>query len=415
MPAHLDVPAIRRRFPGLARQVHGRPAVFADGPAGSQVPQSVADAVLRQLLHDNANHGGPFATSRATDAMVDSARAAFADWYGGAADEIVFGANMTTLTFQLARALARRWRPGDEILVTDSDHDANVTPWVRAARETGAVVHRVDVRGDGTLDPDDYARKLSPRTVLVAFGATSNLTGTMHPVAAMAAAARAHGAATYIDAVHHAAHARIDVAAWGCDFAVSSAYKFFGPHVGILWGRAALLRDLEADKVRPAPDSGPGKWEPGTANFEGIAGARAAVDYVAQLGRDVGCAGDRRACLDAAFAAIGAHERQLCARLLAGLLAIPGLRVVGIADPARIADRVATVSFVHPHHPPRELCHALAEQGIFAWAGNSYALPLTQALGLEPDGVLRLGFLHYHTLDEVDVVVAALRRLLACA
>ncbi len=413
----LDVAAVRRQFPGLRRRVLGQPALFLDGPAGSQVPQGVADAVANYLLHDNANHGGPFATSRATDAMVDAARAAFADRVGGTAraEEIVFGPNMTTLTFHLSRALARTWQRGDEVIVTDSDHDANVTPWVLAARDAGATVHRVPVQADGTLDLPAYEQLLSPRTRLVAVGAASNLTGTIHDVASVTAAAHRHGALVFVDAVHFAAHCRMDVAAWGCDFAVCSAYKFFGPHLGILWGRAALLEGLEAYKVRPSAAHGPEKWQTGTACFEGIAGGLAAVDYLAQLGRGPDNAGHRRAQLDAAFAAIGSHEQSLCARLLDALSRNDDVRIVGITAPGQRHRRCATVSLVPHHIAPDAVSTGLAARGIFTWAGNSYALALSTSLRLEPQGVLRVGLLHYHTAAEVDRFAAALAPLVACA
>ncbi|MFY9341754.1 MAG: cysteine desulfurase-like protein [Planctomycetota bacterium] len=407
--------ALRRQFPGLLRTANGRPAVFFDGPAGSQVPQCVVDAMTRYLLHDNANHGGTFATSRATDAMVHAARRAFADFVGGdEPEEIVFGANMTTLTFHLARQLARTWRPGEQVVVTDSDHDANVMPWVLAARAAGCEVRAIAVRPDSTLDLDDAQRKITKGTRLVAVGAASNLSGTVQPVAAVAALAKAAGALTFVDAVHYAPHRLLDVRALGADFLVCSAYKFFGPHVGVLWGRGELLASLTADKVRPAPDHGAEKWQTGTANFEGIAGALAAVDYLAAIGRSVAPgAADRRAALAAAFTAIERHERDLAARLLAGLAAIPGMRVVGLADPGRTAERCPTVSFACRQMPPQELARRLAADGIYCWAGNSYALALSQALGLEPAGAVRLGLLHYNTQEEVEHVLACLRRHLA--
>lgn len=410
----LDVTAVRRQFPGLERSdATGRTSVFFDGPAGSQVPQQVVDAMSHYLLHDNANHGGAFATSRATDDLVQRARAAFADFVGASdPEEIVFGANMTTLTFHLSRALARTWRAGEEVVVTDSDHDANVTPWVRAAKEAGCHVHTIHVRPDASLDLDDAAGKIGPRTRLVALGAASNLSGTVHPVTAIAELARAQGALVFVDAVHWAPHLRTDVQRLPCDFLVCSAYKFFGPHLGVLWGRRALLEEIEADRVRPSPRHGAEKWQTGTANFEGIAGAFAAVEYLAQLGRDVGGGADRRAALDAAFHAIERHERDLCTRLLRGLGAIAGVRIVGIAETERVRERCPTVSFTHPSHPPRWLAERLAERHVHCWAGNSYALALTRALDLEPDGVLRLGMLHYNTPDEVDRVVESLRELL---
>lgn len=413
MPRPLDTTAVRRRFPGLRPRTGEQPAVFFDGPAGSQVPMSVVEAMSHYLLHDNANHGGSFATSVRTDAMLARARAALAD-FTGAADpqEIVFGANMTTLTFHLARALARTWRKGEEVVVTDSDHDANVMPWVRAAQLAGCHVRRIAVRPDASLDLHDAGQKITARTRLVAVGAASNLSGTIHDTARIAELARFHGALTFVDAVHHAPHLRTDVAAMQCDFLTCSTYKFFGPHLGVLWGRRALLEEIEADKVRPSADHGAEKWQTGTANFEGIAGALAAVEYLQQLGREHGGADDPRSALDAAFAAIESHEQELCAQLLTGLAAIPGTRIVGIADPQRVRERCPTVSFTHERHRPQDLARELAARHVHCWSGNSYAVSLTQALGLEPDGVLRLGLLHYNTVEEVDTVLDLLRTLL---
>lgn len=408
----LDVAAVRRRFPGLDRRTAGRTTICFDGPAGSQVPQSVAFAMRDYLLHGNANHGGAFAASRTTDAMVAAARHAFADFVGGDdPEEIVFGQNMTTLTFHLARQLARTWRPGEEVVVTDSDHDANVMPWVLAARDVGCHVQRIAVRPDASLDLHDAERKITGKTRLVAVGAASNLSGTIQPVARIAELARAQGALTFVDAVHHAPHLPIDVMRFGCDFLACSAYKFFGPHLGVLWGRRALLEEIAADKVRPSPAHGAEKWQTGTANFEGIAGALAAVDYLQQLGHELGGPPERRPALLAAFAAIEAHERSLGAELLRGLATLPDLRIVGIADPARVRERCPTVSFTTPRMRPQQLAERLAEQHVSCWAGNSYALALTEALGLEPDGVLRLGLLHYNTAEEVAYVVDRLREL----
>jgi cysteine desulfurase family protein (TIGR01976 family) len=409
----LDVTTVRRRFPGLLRRDGDHAAVFFDGPAGSQVPRSVAEAMSHQLVYENANHGGAFATSQATDAMVQRARAAVTDFVGGDdPEEIVFGANMTTLTFHLARALQRTWRPGEQIVVTDSDHDANVTPWVRAAAAAGCEVQRIAVRPDASLDLDDAARKITGRTRLVALGAASNLSGTIHPVARLCELARARGALTFVDAVHWAPHLRLHATRLGCDFLACSAYKFFGPHLGVLWGRRPLLEEIEADRVRPAAAHGAEKWQTGTANFEGIAGTLAAIDYLAKLGSEHGGPTDRRGALDAAFHVIEQHERDLAAELLRGLALLPGVRVVGRGDPDRVHERCPTVSFTHAEHSPQQLAAGLAAAHVYCWPGNSYAVALTSALGLEPDGVLRLGMLHYNTGEEVRYVLAQLRRLL---
>jgi cysteine desulfurase family protein (TIGR01976 family) len=320
---------------------------------------------------------------------------------------------MTTLTFSLSRALARTWRAGDEILVTRLDHDANVTPWVLAARDAGAKVHHLAIHPqDCTLDLDDLRRLLSPRTRLVAVGAASNAVGTINPVAEICRLAHAVGADVFVDAVHAAPHLLPDVAAWDCDWLVASAYKFFGPHVGVLWGRTDRLAQLDAYKLRPVPDSLPGKWMTGTQNHECIAGALAAVDYLAALGREVGSRGPgRRPALSAAYTAIREYERHLAARLLGGLLQLSGVQIVGIADPARLAERVPTFGIRHARLKPAALAEWLADRGIFVWHGNFYALPLTEALGLEPVGLVRIGLLHYNTITEIDRLLSALSEL----
>ena len=408
------VDQVRLQFPSLSRRAGEVRAAFLDGPGGSQVPQRVIDAVSGYLLRGNANSGGVFATSVETDAMLDAAHAAAADLLGtDDPGEVAFGANMTTLTMALARALARTWNPGDEVLVTRADHDANVAPWLLAARDAGAVARHVEIRReDGTLDLDDLARKLSRRTRLVAVGCASNAIGTIHPVQRIAERARAAGALVFLDAVHHAPHALVDVAAWGCDFLACSAYKFFGPHVGLLWGRRDLMASLPAYKVRPASDAVPTRWETGTLNHEGIAGTLAAIEYLADLGRTLDpAATGRRAAIAAAFRGIQAYEQDLSRQALACLSAVPGLILHGIADPARVAERTPTFAFTHERRSPAEIAHFLAGRGIFTWSGNFYALALTEALGLEPEGVLRAGLLHYNTAEEVARLGDALMEL----
>ncbi len=385
----------RAQFPALSRQVGDVPAIFMDGPGGTQVPQSVIDAVSHYLAHTNANHGGLFATSLESDALLDEVHQGMADFLGaGGADEIVFGQNMTSLTFAMSRALARTWKPRDEIVVTRIDHDANVSPWVLAARDAGATVRWVDFRPeDCTLNLDQFQHTINERTRLVAVGCASNATGGINPVRQIADWAHSMDALLYLDAVHYAPHALIDVQALGADFLACSAYKFFGPHVGILWGRRELLERLDAYKVRPAPDVTPDKWMTGTQSHEAMAGALAAVEYLADLGRRAGRknpqevvlpgkvgAADRRGALTAAYAAIGRYERELCARLLAGLARIPDIRVWGIADPERLRERVATVSFTHRRATAAELADRLGRRGIFAWHGNYYALTLSEGL-----------------------------------
>lgn len=402
----------RRQFPALSRRWNGQPVAYLDGPAGTQVPQQVIDAISHYLAHCNANHGGLFATSRESDALLDEAHRAVADLLGADDPEtIVFGPNMTTLTFAFSRALARTWQPGDEVLVTRLDHDANVTPWVRAAEDAGATVRFVELRReDCTLDLDDLRSKLNSHTRLVAVGCASNSVGTINPVREICRWAHDAGAEVFLDAVHYAPHALVDVRDWGCDFLACSAYKFFGPHIGILWGRRERLETLPAYKVRPAPNTLPGKWMTGTQSHEGIAGVLAAVEYLRELGGAV--AGDdslsRRAALAQAYAAIGAYERTLARRLLAGLAEIEGVTIYGITAPNRIDERMPTVSITHARRTAAELAHDLGECGVFAWHGNYYALSLTETLGLEPQGMLRLGLVHYNTVEEVDRLLTAL-------
>ena len=409
-----DVAWCRQQFPALERCLDGRPVVFFDGPAGSQVPRRVVDAVSEYLLRTNANHGGVFPTSRESDAVLRAAHQALADLLGSDdPDTIAFGPNMTSLTFALSRALGRTWRPGDEIVVTRQDHDANVSPWVLAARDAGATVRHVGIRGeDCSLDMNDLAEKLSPRTRLVAVSGASNAAGTINPVAEIVRLAHQVGALVFLDAVHLAPHGLLDVRGWDCDFLACSAYKFFGPHVGVLWGRRELLAELPAYKVRPAPDDLPGRWMTGTQNHEGIAGTLAAVEYLADLGRHlVPDAAPRRAAIEAAFAGIAAYERGLVGRLLTGLAELPGVKLWGITDPNRFGERVPTVAITHRRLRPRDLAVGLAERGIFVWHGNFYALPLSEALGLEPDGLVRIGLLHYNTEEEVQRLLATLAEL----
>jgi cysteine desulfurase family protein (TIGR01976 family) len=405
-----DVYSLRQQFPALQRC----PAIFLDGPGGTQVPQRVIDAVSRYLGTCNANHGGLFATSRASDAILHASHVAVAALLNAPSpDEVVFGPNMTTLTFHLSRALGRTWKPGDEVLVTRLDHDANISPWALAARDAGATVQRVDIHPeDCTLDLDDLRRRLGPRTRLVAVTCASNAVGTLTDVRAVARLAHEAGALVFLDAVHYAPHGPIDVQAWDCDFLACSAYKFFGPHVGILWGRAELLRELPAYKLRPASESLPDRWMTGTQNHEGIAGVGAAVDYLAEIGGASAGQGGRRAQLRAALDRIRSYEAGLCGRLLAGLRERPRFRVWGIAEPHRVGERVPTVSITCPDHTPEEVARHLAARDIYVWNGNLYAQELTERLGLEQHGgFVRLGLVHYNTAEEVDRVLRALDEL----
>ena len=409
----LDVGWVREQFPSLQLQVNGCPAAFLDGPAGTQVPRQVMDAVQNYYLKSNANTCGAFATSRSNDAMIASARAAMADFFNCDKDEVVFGQNMTTITFALARAIGRVLEPGDEIVVTTLDHDANVAPW-RALEDMGMVIRQVDIHeSDCTLNLDDLKHKINANTKLVAVGYASNAVGTINPVAEITKLAHHVGALMFIDAVHYAPHGPIDVRSLDCDFLVCSPYKFFGPHMGTLYGKREYLQRFKPYKVRPAPDSLPDRWETGTQVQELIAGIGAAVDYLAELGRRCDpAAKDRRNALLAAYRATHQHEMALLSRLVEGLLAIPGLRFFGISDPKRFDERCSTVSVRLANHSPAKIAAFLGERGIFTWDGNYYALNLTERLGVEANGgLLRIGLVHYNTAEEVDRLLAALREI----
>jgi len=409
----LDVGWVREQFPSLQLQVNGCPAAFLDGPAGTQVPRQVMDAVQNYYLKSNANTCGAFATSRSNDAMIASARAAMADFLNCDKDEVVFGQNMTTITFALARAIGRVLEPGDEIVVTTLDHDANVAPW-RALEDMGMVIRQVDIHeSDCTLNLDDLKHKINANTKLVAVGYASNAVGTINPVAEITKLAHHVGALMFIDAVHYAPHGPIDVRALDCDFLVCSPYKFFGPHMGTLYGKREYLQRFKPYKVCPAPDSLPDRWETGTQVQELIAGIGAAVDYLAELGRRCDpAAKDRRNALLAAYRATHQHEMALLSRLVEGLLAIPGLRFFGISDPKRFDERCSTVSVRLANHSPAKIAAFLGERGIFTWDGNYYALNLTERLGVEENGgLLRIGLVHYNTAEEVDRLLAALREI----
>jgi cysteine desulfurase family protein (TIGR01976 family) len=405
-----DVEALRAEFPALARSIDGQPIAYFDGPGGTQVPQRVIDAVSRYYETSNANHGGAFETSVRSDRMVEDARASVADLLGAASPaEVKFGHNMTTLTFHVSRSIAATMTPGDEIVVTTLDHEANVAPWRAVAADRGFAVRTVDINADDvTLDVDELEAVLGPRTRLVAFGYASNAVGTINPVRRIVEAAHRVGALTYVDAVHYAPHGTIDVVAIGADFLVTSVYKWFGPHLGALYGRRELLDALPAYKVRPAHD----RFETGTQSFEAIAGTAAAVDYLCSIGQRAGASADRRAELVAAMSAIQGYERTLAERMVTGLASVPGVRMWGIADPARFDKRTPTFAITIEGMTPREVAENLAREGIFAWDGDFYAQALIERLGqLETGGLLRLGIVHYNTADEVDRVLDALDRI----
>jgi cysteine desulfurase family protein (TIGR01976 family) len=437
----LDLAWVRSQFPALAQTVNENskklPAVFLDGPGGTQVPQRVIDAIADYLSRNNANTGGAYSTSRNTERMIAEARSAMGDFLNCDADEIVFGPNMTTLTYAMSRALGREFGPGDEIVLTLLDHDANFSPW-KALEEKGVVIRTVKFNEeDCTLDMHDLAEKLTittgARTRLVAVGYASNAVGTINNAAEVVRLARQAGALSYIDAVHYAPHGPIDVRALDCDFLACSTYKFFGPHMGVLYGKREHLKALHPYKLRPNTDNIPNCWEWGTLNHECIAGIKACIDYWEELGRRVetGLAPSetrpvepprdgraqqavttRRAAILSAHEAIHQHERKMTGKMIAGLLAIPGLKLYGISDPRRFEHRCATFAVRIEAHTPLELATKLGERGFFTWDGNYYALNLTEQLDVERlGGFLRIGLAHYNTMEEVERLLEALREI----
>jgi cysteine desulfurase family protein (TIGR01976 family) len=387
----------------------------------------VVDAISDYLRTSNANTAGAYATSRRTDRMIANARSAMADLLGCDSDEIAFGPNMTSLTYAISRAIGRELGPGDEIVLTHLDHDANVSPW-RALEERGVKIQMTEIREeDCTLDMDDLARKITPRTKVVAAGYASNAVGTINDVKTIVRLAHEAGAMAFVDAVHYAPHGPIDVRDLDCDFLACSTYKFFGPHMGVLYGKREHLAQLHPYKLRANTNAVPQRWEWGTLNHECIAGIVACVDYLAELGKSSSCVGtgaltrpaeqrsamaNRRESILAAYRTIRAHEHNLMQRMLTGLAEIPGLRLYGISDPARLDSRCPTFAVRIPGHTPLELATKLGEKGIFTWDGNYYALNLTERLHVEPDGgFLRIGFVHYNTEEEVERVLEGLRRI----
>ena len=403
-----DVDALRARFPALALEHQGRPMAFFDGPGGTQVTDTVIDAVADYYRSSNANHGGPFPTSERSDEILLEAHAALADLLNAASPaEIKLGANMTTLTMHVARSITATMQPGDELVVTGLDHEANVGPWLGAAADRGLVVRTAGIRAeDATLDLEAFDALLHGRPKLVAFGWASNAVGTINPVAELVRRAHEAGAVTYVDAVHAAPHLPIDVQAVGTDFLACSVYKFFGPHVGVLYGRAEALDALPTYKLRPADD----RFETGTLNHEGIAGSLAAVEYIAEVGERYGTPFEasftnmtgRQLHAHAGMAAIRSYEMALFGRLMDGLEAIPGARLWGITDRARFEERTPTAAVTFEGHAPEHVATALGSLGIATWWGNFYAIGVTERLGLEPQGLLRIGLTHYNTAAEVD-------------
>ncbi|MFN2146776.1 MAG: cysteine desulfurase-like protein [Anaerolineales bacterium] len=412
-----DPDVIRSEFPALAAN-----AVFFDNPGGTQVHQNVVERMQDYLIHSNANHGGAFATSRRSDEIIERARDYMASMLNAADPaEVFFGPNMTSLTFSVSRALALELQPGDEIIVTRLDHDANISPWLRVAEDRDCRIRWLDFDvEDCTLRLDSLQELLSNRTRLIAVGYASNAVGTINPVREIASQAHQAGALCFVDAVQYAPHGPIDVQALDCDFLVVSAYKFFGPHVGAMYGKLQHLERLAAYKVRPAPSRPPGKFETGTQNHEGLAGVLGAVEYLASLGERFGgtpareekAGGELTADIAAGMRVVQAYEAGLSTALIEGLASIPGLHIWGLTDSDRVMDRVPTVSFTLDGYHPRQIAEFLGDRGIYVWDGNYYALAVTERLGLEDSGgMLRVGLTHYNTQAEISQLIRSLEDL----
>lgn len=410
------IQAQRDEFPALAITDAGRRRIYLDNPAGTQVPRSVADAVARCLLETNANLGGFFATTLAAQRIVEAAHEAAADFLGASSsDEIVIGANMTTLTYHMSRTIGRYWKAGDEIIVTRMDHEGNVSPWLQLAEDRGLTVHFLPFdQQSWQVEEDALSALLSERTKLVALNYASNLTGSINRVEELTARAKAAGAIVYLDAVQFAPHGLVDVQTLGCDFLACSAYKFFGPHMGILWGRRALIDTLVPYKCRCSSDGLPERFELGTPQIELMAGFSATIAYFNELGQRAGATGSRREKIAAAFAASIAYEAGLARRLIDGLSAVPGLTIHGITDPCRIDERVPTVSFTVDGVAPDEIARGLADDNIFVWSGHNYAWEIVHQLGIPADkGVVRIGIAHYNTAEEIEETIAAVMRVVS--
>ena len=411
MQTRFDVATVRQEFPALALQDDTMPRLYLDNPAGTQVPQLVIDRTVNTLTRSNANLGGYFKTSRDADTLVDQAHQAVADFYNATSpEEIVFGQNMTTLTLHMSRCLARHFNRGDEIVLSRMDHDANVAPWLLLAEDLGLVVRWMEFDTDTYEFPADALSKvLSSKTRLLAMGMASNCTGTINDVADFARQAKSAGALVYLDAVQYAPHESIDVQALGADFVVSSAYKWFGPHMAALWGRKEVLQETFAYKLRPVGDDLPHKFETGTLSHEGMAGCLGAIEYLESLG-----SGDTRvARLRSAWSAIADYERALCQSLISKLRPIKGLTIRGITSDNAMHRRVPTVSFTVDGIDPAKLAQHFARENIFVWSGHNYALEPIHAMGLmDKGGVLRVGLAHYNTQSEVHSFISSLQRAL---
>lgn len=413
---NFPVEAVREKFPALFLTDKGRRRIYLDNPAGTQVPQAVADAVSRCLLTTNANLGGYFETTIAAQQVVDEAHQAMADFLGAASpEEIIIGANMTTLTYHMSRTLGRTMKQGDEIILTRMDHEGNVSPWLQLAEDLGLVVRWLPFdEKSWQVEEATLAGLLTEKTRLVALNYASNLTGSINRVKALTAIARNAGALVYVDAVQFAPHGLIDVQELGCDFLICSAYKFFGPHMGILWGRRDVIDGLTPYKCRCSSNGLPERFELGTPQIELMAGLTAAVDYFADLGAAAGEGGSRRQKIAKAFAVSIAYENPLAQRLIDGLSDIEGLTIHGITDPKRLGDRVPTVSFTVDGIVPETIVRQMNAENIFLWSGHNYAWEIVHQLGIPAEqGVVRIGIAHYNTSAEIDETLESAHRVIA--
>ena len=410
----MNVSALRSQFPALSQQVAGQSPIFFDGPGGAQVPQSVLDAMSAYLGHYNSNLGGAFFSSEKTVAVMSAARQAIADLLNSPSPEqIVFGANMTSLTFSFSRAISRQWQPSDEIIVTNADHFSNVSSWRQAAEDKGATVHALRINEDDcTLDMAHFESLLNANTKLVALTYASNTTGSINDVKRMIELAHQYGALVYVDAVHYAPHELIDVQDLDCDFLACSAYKFFGPHVGIVYGKREHLEGFTPYKVEPAKEVVPGRWETGTQSFEGLAGVVAAVEYIASLS-ELDASQPRRERLKVAFTNSKNHEMVLSQHFLARLKEFPQINLFGIKDEARLAQRTPTFALTFEGLEPRQVSEFLGQHHVCVWDGNFYAQGLCEQLGvMDKGGVVRIGCMHYNTIEEIDRLFELFTQLL---
>ncbi|WP_032925330.1 cysteine desulfurase-like protein [Mesorhizobium loti] len=410
------IEAVRGKFPALSLTDKGRRRIYLDNPAGTQVPQAVADAVSRCLLTTNANLGGYFETTIAAQAVVDDAHQAMADFLGAASPkEIIIGANMTTLTYHMSRTLGRGFKPGDEIILTRMDHEGNVSPWLQLAEDLGLVVRWLPFdEKSWQVEEATLADLLCDKTRLVALNYASNLTGSINRVKSLTAIAKQAGALVYVDAVQFAPHGLIDVSDLGCDFLICSAYKFFGPHMGILWGRRDVVEGLKPYKCRCSSNGLPERFELGTPQIELMAGLTAAVDYFADLGAAAGEGGSRRQKIAKAFEVSIAYENPLAQRLIDGLSDISGLTIHGITDPNLLVDRVPTVSFTVEGIVPETIVRQMNSENIFLWSGHNYAWEIVHQLGIPAEqGVVRIGIAHYNTMAEIDETLESVHRVIA--